>query len=75
MSPSYVKGTRIGCLFRWGNTIIGRNNMSFIFLCVIMHALPPDVLGVLGVLSDHVSDVSPEFIRGIEHIVFTMLLN
>lgn len=49
--------------------------MGFIILCAIVHTLPPDVLGVLGVLSDHVSDVSPEILRGIEHIVFTMLLD
>lgn len=49
--------------------------MGFIILCALVHALPPDVLGVLGTLSDHVSDVSPEFVRGIEHVAFTLLLN
>ena len=44
-------------------------------LIMIAHMLPPDVLCVLGMLSDHISDMSPEFIRGIEHVVFTCLLN
>lgn len=41
----------------------------------LVHALPPDILGVLGVLSDHISDMSPEFLRGIEHVAFSLLLN
>jgi hypothetical protein len=49
--------------------------MSFIILCALVHTLPAPVLNELGQLSDLVSDLSPEFIRGIEHIVFSMLLN
>lgn len=47
----------------------------FALLCVLMHALPAPLLDELGQLSDIVSDMSPEIIRGIEHVVFTMLLN
>lgn len=47
----------------------------FAIICVLMHALPPTVLDELGQLSDLVSDMSPEILRGIEHVVFTMLLN
>lgn len=47
----------------------------FFILCMLMHALPAPVLDVLGQASNHISDMSPEFLRGIEHIVFTMLLN
>ena len=49
--------------------------MSAFILCALVHALPPAVLDELGTLSDLISDMSPEFIRGIEHVVFTMLLN
>lgn len=47
----------------------------FMTLCTIMHLLPAEILNELGTISDIISDVSPEFIRGIEHIVFTMLFN
>ena len=46
-----------------------------VFLCTLLHMLPPTVLNELGQLSDLVSDLSPEFIRGVEHVIFTMLLN
>ena len=49
--------------------------MSFLLVCTLVHMLPPGVLGTLGILSDVVSDCSPEFLRGIEHVVFTVLLN
>ena len=49
--------------------------MSLVILCMIVHTLPAPILNELGQLSNYVSDLSPEFIRGIEHIVFTMLLN
>ena len=47
----------------------------FMTLCTLLHMLPPHLLNELGQLSDLVSDLSPEFIRGIEHVIFTMLLN
>ena len=47
----------------------------FFVLCMLVHALPAPIINELGAISDIVSDMSPEFIRGIEHIVFTMLLN
>ena len=47
----------------------------FLILCMLAHALPAPILNELGTISDIVSDFSPEFLRGIEHIVFTMLLN
>ena len=47
----------------------------FILMCTVMHMLPADVLGLLGIVSDHVSDISPEFMRGVEHVVFTLMLN
>lgn len=49
--------------------------MGMFILCSLVHALPPTVLDELGQLSDLISDLSPEFVRGIEHVVFTMLLN
>ena len=49
--------------------------MLFLALCMLMHALPDPVLNTLGLISDHISDMSPEFIKGIEHVIFTMLLN
>ena len=49
--------------------------INFFMVCVLVHALPVDVLVALGQLSDVVSDLSPEFVRGIEHIAFTLLLN
>ena len=49
--------------------------MSFLLVCTIVHMFPPDVLDTLGAISDVVSDCSPEFLRGIEHVVFTVLLN
>lgn len=48
---------------------------AFLVVCVLMHALPAQLLDELGQISDLVSDMSPEFLRGIEHVVFTMLLN
>ena len=47
----------------------------FLFLCTLLHMLPDPILNELGTISDHISDMSPEILRGIEHIVFTMLLN
>ncbi|MBR3160043.1 MAG: hypothetical protein IKF14_13230 [Atopobiaceae bacterium] len=47
----------------------------FLYLCAFMHTLPAPVLNELGIISNHVSDVSPEFLRGIEHVVFTLMLN
>ena len=47
----------------------------FMTLCALLHMLPAHLLNELGQLSDLVSDMSPEILRGIEHIVFTMLLN
>jgi len=47
----------------------------FILLCTVVHMLPPELLGVIGIVSDHVSDISPEFLRGVEHVVFTLMLN
>ena len=48
---------------------------AFVLLCALVHTLPPQLLDELGTLSDLISDLSPEFVRGIEHVVFTMLLN
>jgi len=47
----------------------------FLLMCTLMHMLPPSVLSMLGLLSDVVSDCSPECLRGVEHVVFTILLN
>ena len=47
----------------------------FTLLCTLVHMLPPDVLNTLGAMSDMVSDFSPEFLRGIEHTLFSLLLN
>ena len=47
----------------------------FILLCTLLHMLPPTVLNELGAMSDVISDLSPEILRGIEHIVFSLLLN
>lgn len=44
-------------------------------LCTLLHLLPAEILNELGTISDVISDLSPEFIRGIEHVIFTMLLN
>ena len=49
--------------------------MSLIVFCVLMHALPTPILNELGQLSNLISDMSPEFLRGIEHVIFTLLLN
>ena len=49
--------------------------MFLTIFITIIHTLPPDTLGVLGVLSDHISDLSPAIIRPLEHVLFTMLLN
>lgn len=48
---------------------------AFIVLCTLVHLLPDPFLNELGAMSDVISDMSPEILRGIEHIVFTMLLN
>lgn len=38
--------------------------------------LAPDaVLQMLGQFSDIISDLSPEIVRGFEHMAFTLLLN
>lgn len=47
----------------------------FPIMCIITHMLPPDVLGVLGMVSDVVSDFSPAIIRPVEHVIFTLMLN
>ena len=47
----------------------------FVLMCIVMHMLPPELLGVLGIVSDHVSDISPEFLRGVEHVIFSLFLN
>lgn len=44
-------------------------------IITLISILPPEVLNAFGAASDVVSDMSPEFLRGIEHIVFTMMLN
>lgn len=49
--------------------------MPFILICMFIHALPAPILNELGLISDHVSDLSPQFLRGIEHVIFTLLLN
>ena len=49
--------------------------MAFILLCALLHMLPDTILNELGTISDHISDVSPEILRGIEHVIFTMLMN
>ena len=46
-----------------------------IALFSLIHVLPPEVLIALGAASDHVSDFSPESLRFVEHVVFTMMLN
>ena len=47
----------------------------FFLLCTLVHLLPAPTLNELGAVSDIISDVSPEFLRGIEHVIFTCLLN
>ena len=47
----------------------------FLLLVTITHMLPTEFLGTLGMVSDHVSDISPEFMRGLEHLFFMVLLN
>ena len=47
----------------------------FLFICTIMHMLPATILNELGTISDIISDVSPEILRGIEHVIFSLLLN
>lgn len=49
--------------------------MLFITLKTMLLVFAPYVLEFLGHVSDYTSDISPEFLKGIEHIVFTMLLN
>lgn len=49
--------------------------MAFVLICTLLHLLPAEILNELGAMSDVISDMSPEFIRAFEHIVFTMLLN
>lgn len=44
-------------------------------LVTILHMLPAPILSALGRVSDIVSDSSPEFIRSVEHVIFTILLN
>ncbi len=48
---------------------------AFLIICTIMHMLPAEILNELGQLSDLVSDFSPEILRGIEHVIFSLLLN
>lgn len=47
----------------------------FTTIIMIIHLLPPEILGFLGVVSDHISDVSPEIVRPLEHVLFTIILN
>lgn len=62
--------------FSVGETTNERKTMQlFILMCTLVHMLPPDVLDTLGAISDHISDLSPEFLRGIEHVLFSLLLN
>jgi len=49
--------------------------MIFITIKTMLIVFAPYVLGFLGHVSDYVSDISPECVRGFEHVVFTMLLN
>ena len=49
--------------------------MIFITLKTMLLVFAPQILMTLGHISDYVSDISPECVRSIEHIVFTMLLN
>ena len=44
-------------------------------LCTLLHMLPAEILNELGTISDIISDLSPELLRGVEHIVFSLLLN
>ena len=46
-----------------------------ILTCAVMSILSDNVLMMLGQFSDIVSDLSPEIIRGFEHMAFTLLLN
>lgn len=48
---------------------------TFIILAYVIHLLPSPVLDMLGQMSDIISDMSPTWIRGIEHVVFKLLLN
>ena len=41
----------------------------------IIHLLPASVLDAMGQCSNLVSDLSPDILRGIEHVVFSLLLN
>ena len=47
----------------------------FFILCMLMHMLPGPVLDALGQASNVISDMSPEFMRSFEHVIFTLLLN
>jgi len=47
----------------------------FITIKTLLLVFAPQVMMYLGHVSDYVSDISPECLKGIEHIVFTMLLN
>lgn len=47
----------------------------FPIMCALVHMLPPEVLGMLGTISDVVSDFSPAIIRPVEHVIFTLMLN
>lgn len=44
-------------------------------IIVVVHLLPPGILDAMGRCSDVVSDISPDILRGIEHVVFSLLLN
>jgi len=47
----------------------------FTIMCTLVHLLPAPILSEFGAVSDVISDMSPEFLRGIEHVIFTCLLN
>lgn len=47
----------------------------FTLIVLIIHLLPPGVLNAMGAVSDTISDMSPEIVRMVEHVTFTLLLN
>ena len=49
--------------------------MLILAIIQITHLLPASVLDAMGQASDIVSDLSPDILRGIEHVVFSLLLN
>ena len=50
--------------------------MLYLYLmAAILHMLPPSILTILGIMSDVMSDMSPEFVRPMLHVLFAYLLN